>query len=184
VMWDSLKAGAGVFSIALGYVVKGLAAVWDAMIDLAKKLRDSLPEDLRPGWLNKLDNAKIGKAGDGLIKWGQAQLDGFGNSVAQVDKWFDKIENKQKQRQADVARNAGEVAKQIQAQFAPVEAALKGSKQEYDIMTKFDWDSKWGNQQKADQINQKQLDEARKANAMLEQIKQAIADNAVSFAVV
>lgn len=173
VVWDSLKAGAGGLSIAFGYIVKGLASVWDSLMDVLKAL-DRLPSELKPDWLqgaiNSLENLKIGKAGDGMIDWGKNAIKNWGNSLDQVDKWFDKIANKQKQ---NVVKNAQQAAEAVAAVFQPVQAALKGSKEEYDITTKFDFESKFGKQPQQN-VQGQQLNEQKKANEKLDKLISAV----------
>ncbi len=180
VVWDSLKAGAGAVSISLGYLVKGIGWVWNAFADLIN-LAQKIPEDVRPKWVDDFTNSinstrvNINTAGNGLVSWGDKQIASWGSSLTKVNDWFAKIGTGTVAKVADGAKVA---LQNLQAMFKPVQAALKGSKEDYEIRTKATFDAKWGTDAATNMAN-KALAEQKLTNQKLDKINDAIKNGIV-----
>ncbi|OWK37885.1 Phage tail protein [Fimbriiglobus ruber] len=163
-VWDSIKAGAGAISYVTSFVVEGFGHLVDAfkstikdLLGIAGSLPDSLGgkafRDAIPGvdaWGNSLR-----AAGDKMRDWGKGALNTWGDSAAKIGAWFDALANRRKTEQ-DAAKQLGKDVRDA-VDYKPLSAALKGSKEAFSIEAKFNYDSKFGIQKKADEKNNEEL---------------------------
>jgi hypothetical protein len=167
-VWDTLKAGAGVLSIAFGGVLKILALVIDALAGLVS-LAKGLPDAIRPAWVNDfvtgIDAARaaVDRTGEGLLTWGRDAITGFGNSAVQFNGWLDRVSKKTRdQVKADAAEAvaaAGQVAAAVRLTKFDNAALIKGSSAEVSARIRHDFAGKTA--------QDRMLEEQRRANKHL-----------------
>lgn len=171
--YDILKVGAGVVSIAAGTIVKafgGLVGVFKNVLDLAKKL----PENMRPKFLNNMIDGvdrfaeSVKATGDEMKNWGNNQIDNFGKSADDVNKWFDKRKEKKDEKKKEKPKAAVDEMDMPKASSAAITAAIQGSKEAIGIEAKFRNSSL---QNPVLDVNNKMLAELKKGNRVNEDIK-------------
>lgn len=174
-VWDTIKAGAGAIAIVAGLIVEGFGYVVEAfkeVISLAKEL----PDSIRPDWVDDMIagterfERSVKKTGREMKKWGIGTFDNFGKSADDVRRWFD---NRGKGKDAAPVKKAGgaELPEQKQATYTAVAAALKGSKEEASIVARFKFNNLVNPQL---DVNKKQLEEAKRANQLLNEVVRAV----------
>jgi hypothetical protein len=174
--WDTIKAGMGFVAIGAGLLVKGFSKLIDLFADLVGVLKE-LPENLRPDGLNEFIKGveqvrdTVRDAGDGMMDWGKGAVDNFGKSADKVREWFEKRKNKAKT--PEEVKKAGPQAKAEPPKpvYTAVAAAIKGSREEFSIATRFKMDNKLNPQL---DLQRKQLMEQQKANELARQAIEAI----------
>lgn len=158
--WDVIKLGAGVAAMAASGVIGAFGSVldgWTAIMSLAKEL----PEELRPAGIDKhiKDSeelaAKIKGIGEGLGKWGEDAVTGFGKSAEDFNKWLDATLAKTKAVKDEV-KKPGEL-KGDDLKFS--DAVLKGTKEAYSMVVKNQFGDLMG-----EGTDKKQLKEQKKIN--------------------
>jgi hypothetical protein len=162
-VWDTIKAGAGVVAVVFGEVLKVIAAVSQGLIELAK----AVPDDLRPAWVDDLisgaerANEAIYKTGRGISDWGKKAIGGFGDSAVKFNTWLDGIANKQKEKAKEAAAEAVAAAGQVEAALKKFDnaALVRGSSAEVSARLKFDFAGKTA--------QDRLLAEQQKANKLL-----------------
>lgn len=138
----TLKAGGGVIALVASAVVRGLAIIVDVIgeaIHALAKLADALPESIRPGWIKDAANAVSGwaldmdKAADDISDWGVKAIDGWGSSIADVDAFFDRTEEKWRNRNKKAKGPVGFVLPNTD----PTGAMLKGGTEAHTVVARF-----------------------------------------------
>lgn len=171
-VWDTLKAGAGAMAYVLGFIVEGFGNVVKTFKDTVKDLLEvagELPDVLGGKFFR--DKAKevdglgnsIVKTGEKLKDWGKGTFNNFGNSAKDVGKWFDNLDLKRK----ELAKKKLIPEDSKEAEYKAVASIVKGSKEAYSIESKFKFDGKMAG---AKEPAEKALDEAKKANALLQKL--------------
>jgi hypothetical protein len=179
ITWDIIKAGAGAVTYVAGIWVEGfgqIVGVFKEIISLARLL----PESARPDWLDGFIagtdrfEKKVKGVGDQMRDWGKRQVRGFGDSMKDVDTWFEKIERKFNQADKKVQEQAKRVL-DVEPAAAPrqmfVGALEKGSKEAYSIVARYQTGGLAG---PLGDVPKRQLDEQKKANDHLKQIKERL----------
>lgn len=173
--FDALRAGVGVLSVAVGLLVSGFGFLVEGfrqVVGLAK----ALPDSIRPDWVEDLAGATEAfegatfAFGDNLIKQGKDWATQFGQTPKVVGEWFDQRKNHAPNPQAPPAWGQVASAPPPTAQYSPVAALLKDSKEEYSVRARFETNALLNPKK----IDQQQLDEQKKANAILNDIKNGI----------
>lgn len=164
-VWDAVKGIAGAFAYVASYAVDGFGHIVDVFKDTIKDLLElagRLPDDLGGKWfrdqagqVDQFGN-RVLKAADDMRKWAKGTWANFGNSVTDVDKWFEKR-----------AKRPPKEAIPLSVNYQASAATLKGSKEAYSIVTKFNESNKLNG--KVD-IAKEQLKEAKAANGWLSEI--------------
>ena len=168
-VWDTLKAGIGIAAQVIGFIVAGFGVIVSTFKDTVKELLEiagELPDSLGGKWFK--DQAKnvdalglkIKTAGFDMVKFGKDAVNSWGDSPVKIGKWFDNL--KDKKAEAEKAKPPAEATK---PEYKTVQAALKGSKEAYEIESRFRFD---GKEQK--KVDEKQLDEQKKIVAKIETI--------------
>ena len=169
-VWDTLKAGAGIVAVVVGAFVEGFGQIVvrfkdtvKGLLELAGELPDSLGGAMFRNAAGRVEEMgqKIQGAGKGLQAWGVGAVDAWGTSAGKIGSWFDKLSGKRKEEEKAAAKLDEELKA---APYKAVASAVKGSKEAYSIEAKFRWDS----QNK--KVEEKQLDEQKKANVKLDKV--------------
>ncbi len=169
--WDAIKGGAGLVSVALGFMVeKGLAPVVRAFKDLIG-LSKHLPDVIRPAWVDGMNaalvkaDASITGLGQRMQEWGKSAVTGFGNSALQFNAWLDKVTAKQKAKTEEAAAGAAAAGQKLDAVLTKFDnaALLRGSAAEVSARVKHEF----GRQTAAEKL----LDEQKRANGHLRGIE-------------
>lgn len=171
--WDVIKVGVGAVAIAIGFIVEqGFSRLIGVFADLVGLMKE-LPDELRPAGLDRFiagverTRDAVRDGGKGMREWGKRQIDSFGQSAAAVDAWFDNVDNRQKQMIKNAAARQ-EAFKPLN--YTAVGAAVKNSKEAWSIEAKFKTEGQFRQQQ----IDQQQLQEQRRANALLNDVRAAV----------
>lgn len=177
-VWDTVKAGAGIIAWvagkiiqALGWVIKKLGEVITLAADLADKLPAALRsrlglDGLRPAaeFMKGL-GSEVDAVGEKFEKWGERQVNAFGDSAKAVDKWFDGVEERLRQRKADLAKEVFEPLKETKL----AGAMHRGGTEAYSVVAKF----QAGNLMATDNAKA-MLQAQREANRKLDKIDDAL----------
>ena len=174
-VWDTLKAGIGVASYVIGFIVQGFGKLVDQFKDTIKSLLEiagNLPDDLGGKWFR--DQAKnVDKLGSGMkavgadmMKFGKDSMNAFGESPKKIEKWFDKLKTK-KDEAFKILKDEPEAAPTPKP-YSTVQAALKGSKEAYEIEARY----KFGDQGK--KVDEQQLDAAKVGNQIMSNVLDAL----------
>ncbi|MBX9677427.1 MAG: hypothetical protein K2X38_01600 [Gemmataceae bacterium] len=177
-VWDTFKAGQGIVGVVIGAITKALGYVVDAfasVIGLAKEL----PDSLRPDWLDDFikgteETAETLKAvGRETMQWGKDRVNTFGQSADAARKFFDEMDkgrNDEIAKRKKLLENPGGIAPASKpADYKPLDAALKGSREAAQIEARF-----YADGLRADDINKQQLKQQQAANKLLQDIKDGV----------
>jgi hypothetical protein len=171
-VWDTMKAGIGAVSIAVSLLVDGfgvLVMAFGKVVGLAKML----PDELRPAWVDGMVDgiaefeAKVHGRAEKMRTWGAEAITGWGKSGAQFNDWLDRI-----RKPAAAAAVAGSSKIEGAAEAAAAEKykannpLLAGSSAEVSARLKHEVGTK--------ATAERHLEESRKANAFLGDIKTGI----------
>lgn len=141
-VWDTLKAGAGAMSYVASFIVDGFSMVVEAFKDTIKDLlglAGQLPDALGGAGFRKLAEGvdgwgdSISDSAARMRQWGAGAIAGWGNSVATVDQWFDRLEGRFQKRADRTMMSA--VAERFEPKLAG--ALEKNSKEAYSVVTRF-----------------------------------------------
>ena len=172
-VWDTIKAGVGAVAIAIGFIVEQvftrLVDAFHSVVSLAKEL----PDEIRPAWVDDFVDGvgrardAVRNAGRGMQQWGRDQINAWGNSARAVDQWFDNLDN----RRQNMMRRAQERAEAFKpVSYSAVGGMLKGSKEAWSVEARFRTEGAFQQQR----IDAQQLNEQRRANALLGEVRQAV----------
>jgi hypothetical protein len=178
-VWDTVKAGAGVVSVVVGYIAEGFGTVIKVVgqaVEQLAKLAEQLPESIRPDWIGKAADAvkgwgdSIDTAGQKMVAWGKGAVMAWGDSSAAVDVWFDKVQGRLAER-----KKAFENPIPLKPQLAG--AFQAGSKEAYSVVAKF----QAGGTITGQDIPKQQLKELRDIEHILLDMRNAIIDRGGKF---
>ena len=168
----------GVFVWAFGGIVDACKSVVGALGGLMQMM-SSLPDvvggsDFKQAadGYRMLQNY-IGNYGDKMRKLGSEQMASTSGALQAVDKFFVDLEAKRiaarmRQDKQSVAKMK-EAAKEVQAEYKSVGAMLKGSKEAWSVEARFKT-----NAMQSNTVEKQQLDEAKRGNTILGQVRDAI----------
>lgn len=168
-VWDSVKAGAGVVALVAGKIVGAFGKVVDALSEVVA-LAKRLPDEIRPDWVGKFADgvAEFGaatvKSGAELEAWGRKQIDAWGSSFKSIDEWFAKLDGKKR----------AFAAKPVEINYVAVGAFDKGSREAASIEQRFKFENlmKDDAKKKAEKLDEKKV-------KLLEGIDKKLADAGV-----
>lgn len=170
-VWDTVKAGAGVVAVVVGYIEQGFGTLVKAIgkaVEQLARLAEQLPESIRPDWIGKAADAVKGwgdgidQAGQKMVAWGKGAVMAWGDSAVAVDKWFDRVQQRFNERKA-----AFENPIPLTPKLAG--ALTSGSTQAYSVVAKF-----VGGNLAAQDIPKEQLKLAKEGNQLLARAVQAL----------
>jgi hypothetical protein len=177
-VFDVFKAGQGVVGVVIGEITKALGYVLDGFSSIVGLAKD-LPDAMRPAWLNDfvkgIDETSnvLKEAGRETSKWGQGRIGEFGQQADAARKFFDEFDkgrNDELAKRKQLLSNPGGVMTGFKpADYKPIDAALKGSKEAAGIEARF-----YADGLKADDINKQQLKKMQEANQILTAIKDGV----------
>ena len=182
--WDSIKAGVGAAAIAVGYLSEGVAELISVFADLAGLMKE-LPDELRPtgldGFIAETERVRdsVKNAGLDMQKWGASTFEKFGQSAEQVRRWFDEREKKKKLEVA--AEQKAAIKAPSESRYAPVAAAIAGTREAYSAEAKFRGESRLNPQLDA---QKKMVQEQQRGNALLKEVVSAIGNINMNFGVI
>jgi hypothetical protein len=149
-VWDGIKAGAGGVAVVLGMLIEKFGemtvkykdtakAIIDASADMAEAVGlDETATKLR-ALGNNMENVgeKIKGAGQDMQKWGKKQIDNFGKSAEQFNKWLDdKLKPKPDDKKPPGAGAGGDGLAAAPAIAKWAGAITQGSKEAYSLNLK------------------------------------------------
>lgn len=175
-VWDTIKAGVGAVAIAIGFIVeKVFTRLVDAFHSVAS-LAKELPDSIRPTWVNSFVDG-VGRARDavhaggvGMQRWGREQINAWGSSAAAVDRWFDNLGSRRAEAAAAERARIEEIASKP-VEYKAVAAMTKGSKEAWSVEARFRTEGMLNPQLDA---QQRQLQEAQRANQILREVRDAV----------
>lgn len=167
--FDVLKAGAGLVVVGLSLLVDAFGLVVRALKNVLETA-SLIPGSVGEGFKAAAEQAQrfqtgIEGAAAGMRNWGANAVLSFGQSAEGVGRFFDKLRNKKKETDAELA-NSPIIAAMDPAKVDKVgkdlknAAIIQGSKEDYSIRAKLFTDGKM----------QAQANEAKKTNFLLENI--------------
>ena len=170
-VWDTVKAGAGVIAYVAGFVVEGFGKIIGTFKETLKEIYSALGE--LPGAVGEFYAArakdidqwgeKMERAGQAMRNWGKGAFNSWGESAKKVESWFDRMTFKRKEEEAAAKKNE----MRTDLKYKPVEAAVKGSKEDFSIQARFITDNLLGAGKK---VEEKNNDELKKVNQKLDKV--------------
>jgi hypothetical protein len=175
-VWDTLKAGAGIISWVAGVIILGFGKIITTfqgtirdVLNTAGKLPDALGGKMfRDAAVSiGIVGAGVEQVGNNMADWGKKQMDAFGESPKKIGEWFDNIKDKTR----DAAKQADMVAEHANAiqPYKGIDAALKGSKEAYNIESKFRFENT-----NSKKVEEKQLDVMKSMKTVLDNISNKV----------
>jgi len=185
-VYDTIKVIVGGMAIIAFAPLKVFSVVVNAISSVLAKLKE-LPEALRPDWLDKAITGveELGKAtgdvSDSVMDWGLGTFGNFGGSVKDIDNWFKKREDKDKDAKkktaglipglgkgGDMGEDKEEKAAKDGIKDSVMQGIIKGSKEDANIRANFAFQSRAGTTVAS--LQDKQLAAANKTNDKLDKI--------------
>lgn len=153
-LWDTVKAGAGVVSVALGTIAAGFGVMLAEI----------------PGAEDTA--ARLKRAGEGMFNWGKAAVTGWGNGARDWNAWLDKaLAPKAKGQEIGKALGAGINEGMKLEPLKLSGAVMAGSKEAYSMIVKNNLRGMTG----ASDPAKKQLDELKKGNGLQQKNNREVA---------
>lgn len=146
-VWDTLKAGAGVFAYVTGFAIDNFATPVLQALDAVAQMAKSIPDQFRPFQVDDMVDGihraseEVDRIGQGIRKWGKGAVEGFGDSDKAVQRWFDKLEGKMNDRPKEKGRqpfNLGPDSADLKPTENKIAGALeRGSKEAYSAIVRY-----------------------------------------------
>jgi hypothetical protein len=175
-VWDGMKVGVRVVSVAAGLIVESLGKILGALADVAKASADVAKDtigdneltrrfasgaDRIGGWADSLK-----ELGQGMRAQGSNALRDFGNSVNDVNAWFDKAEAK---------FNAPRPRMQPAQKMELAGAFERGSKEAYSAIVKNEFGAGGAGRDPVE-IAKKQLAEEQRTREAVKEVSATVRD--------
>lgn len=188
-VYDGMKAGVGVVSIALGFLITKFAEVAKNFADLRASILNGMADAADAVGSTETAAALrasvadverlyegIGKAGEKMQKWGQGTLDNFGNSAKDVDKWFDKRAKKAEEAaKKGVAGGKLDNTPEFKLKYTKNDALMKGSAEGISAEIKYKTEAMFSKPKDVEKQQLNKLEEINKGIlATVTQLKNSI----------